>query len=59
MYLMTNTCLLGFPWWLIGKELSTSAGDMGSTPGSGRPSIGRNDNSFQYSCLGNLMNRRA
>ena len=33
--------------------------DTGSIPGSGRsPGVG-NDNSFQYSCLGNSVDRRA
>ena len=49
----------GFPGGSLVKNWSASAGDMGSTPGSGRSSGGRNGNPFQYSCLGNLMNRGA
>ena len=33
------------------------AGDPGSIPGSGRYPEERNDNSLQYSCLVNLMDR--
>ena len=35
------------------------AGDVGSIPGSGRCPGKGNGNSFQYSCLGNPMDRRA
>ena len=49
----------GLPWWLSGKESACNAGDLGSIPGSGI-SLGRgNGNPFQYSCLGNPMNRGA
>ena len=34
-------------------------GDVGSIPGSGRPSGGGNGNPFQYSCLVNPMDREA
>ena len=54
--------LKGFPNGLAGKESTCNAGysrDMGSIPGSGRsPGVG-NGNPFQYSCLGNPMDRRA
>ena len=33
--------------------------DMGSIPGSGRSPGEGNGNPFQYSCLGNFMNRGA
>ena len=36
-----------------------NAGDLGSTPGSGRSPGEGNDNLLQYSCLGNPMNRGA
>ena len=42
------------------KNLPASAGDMGdvgSILGLGRSPGGRNDNSLQYSCLGNPMGR--
>ena len=45
--------LLGFPWQLGSKELSCSAGDVGSIPGSGRSPGGWHDNPLQYSCLEN------
>ena len=36
-----------------------TAGDMGLIPGSGRSSGGGNNNSLQYSCLENPMDRGA
>ena len=39
------------------KNLPTSAGDAGSTPGLGRSPGAGNSNPLQYSCLGNLMDR--
>ena len=44
------------------KNLPTNAGDtgdVGSILGSGRSPGGGNHNLFQYSCLGNHMDRRA
>ena len=44
------------------KNLPANAGDMGdvgSILGLGRSPGGRNDNSLQYSCLGNSMDREA
>ena len=44
----------------VQKNPPASAGDArdaGSIPGSGRSPGGRNGNSFQYSCLGNPMDR--
>ena len=43
----------------VGKESACSAGDLGSTPGSGRSPDEENGNSLQYSCLENLMDRGA
>ena len=40
-----------------GKEFACKSGDPGSIPGSGRSSGQRNVNLFQYSCLGNPMDR--
>ena len=43
------------------KNLPASVGDArytGSIPGSGRSSGGGNGNPFQYSCLGNPMDRK-
>ena len=44
------------------KSLLANAGvarDSGSIPGSGRSPGEGNGNPLQYSCLGNLMDRRA
>ena len=49
----------GFPGSSAGKESACSAGDPGSIPGSGRSSGEGNGNPFQYSCLGNSMDRGA
>ena len=47
----------GFPWWLRGKYLPANEWDVCSIPGSGRsPGVG-NGTPFQYSCLGNPMDR--
>ena len=48
---------LMLPWWLSGKESTCNAGDPGSIPGSGRSTGEGNDNSLQYSCLENPMDR--
>ena len=40
-------------------NLLAKAGDMGSTPGSGRSPGEGNGNPLQYSCLGNPMDRGA
>ena len=49
----------GLPWWLSGKVSTCNAGDLGSTPGSGRSPGEGSGNSLQYSCLENPMDRRA
>ena len=49
----------GRPWCLSGKESACSAGDLGSSPGSGRPPGGGHGNLLRYSCLENPMNRGA
>ena len=41
------------------KNLPAKAGDECSIPGSERSPGEGNGNPLQYSCLGNLMNRRA
>ena len=49
----------GFPGGSAGKESACSEGDPGSIPGW-RRSLGEgNNNSLQYSCLGNLIDRGA
>ena len=41
------------------KNLPANAGDISSTPGSGRSPGEGNGHPFQYSCLGNPMDRGA
>ena len=51
--------LQGLPRWCSGKQSAANAGDAGLIPESGRsPGVG-NGNPFQYSCLGNPMDRGA
>ena len=50
------------PGGSVGKESACDAGnavDAGSIPGSGRSPREGNGNPFQYSCLGNSMDRGA
>ena len=55
---VTQERVAGLPRWLSGKESACQAGDTGSIPGSGRSPGEGNGNPFQYSCLGNLMDRK-
>ena len=48
-----------FPDGLVENYLPANAGDVGSTPGSGRSSGGRNGNPLQYTCPRNSINRGA
>ena len=48
-----------FPGGSEGKESTCNAGDSGSIPGLGRSAGEGNGNPFQYSCLGNFIDRRA
>ena len=50
---------LGFPGGSDGKESACSVGDPGSIPGLGKSPGEGNDNSLQYSCLENSMDRGA
>ena len=50
---------MGFPNSLVGKESACNAGDPGSVPGLGRFPGEGNGNPFQYSCLGNPIDRGA
>ena len=50
---------MGFPGGSVGKESACNAGDPCLIPGSGKSPGEGNGNPFQYSCLGNLMDRRA
>ena len=49
----------GFPGGSVVKNLRVKAGDMGSIPDPGRSPGEGNGNPFQYSCLGNPMDRGA
>ena len=51
--------IIGFPGSSAGKESTCSAGDTGLIPGLGRSPGKGNGDSFQYSCLGDLMDRGA
>ena len=46
---------MGFHGGSDGKESARNAGDLGSIPGSGRPTGEGNGNPLQYSCLENPM----
>ena len=48
---------MAFPGGSVGKEFACKAGDLGSVPGLGRSSGEGNGIPFQYSCLGNPMDR--
>ena len=48
-----NTCA----FWLSDKQPVCNAGEAGSIPGLGRSPGRGNGNPFQYSCLGNPMDR--
>ena len=50
---------LGFPGGSESKDSTCNAGDLGSTPGSGRSAGDGNSNPFQYSFLENSMDRGA
>ena len=49
----------GFPGGSDGKESAYNAGALGSIHGSGRSPGEGNGNPFQYSCLGNPIDRGA
>ena len=52
-------CYCGFPDGSDGKASTCNVGDLGLIPGSGRSAGEGKINPFQFSCLGNLMNRGA
>ena len=54
----THTHTYGLPRWLSGKECTHQTGDAGSILGSERSPGEGNDNSLQYSCLGNPIDSR-
>ena len=47
-----------YPGGLVGKEPACSAGDPGSSPGSGRPAGEGNGYPLQYSFLGKSQGQR-
>ena len=59
LYKKMATLIYSFPCGSADKESSCNAGDQGSIPGLGRSPGEGNGNSFQYSCLGNPIDRRA
>ena len=48
---------MGFPAGSVVKSLPANAGDVGSTPGSGRSSGEGNGNPLQYFCWENSVDR--
>ena len=50
---------MGFPGDLVVKNLPANAGDTDSVPRLGRYPGEGNGNPFQYSCLGNSVDRGA
>ena len=50
---------MDFPGGSVVKNPPANAGDVNSIPELGRSSGERNGNPFQYSCLGNTMDRGA
>ena len=53
---LTEGCV-GIPWWLNDKESTCISGDLGSIPVLGNSLGEGNNNSLQYSCLKNPMDR--
>ena len=61
-YSLISLISMGFPGGRVVKNLLPNTGDArvaGSVPGSGRSTGIGNGNPFQYSCLGNSMDRGA
>ena len=50
---------MGFPGSPVVKNTPSNAGNLGLIPGLVRSPGKGNDNPFQYSCLGNAMDRGA
>jgi len=59
LYWCLITLKLGFPDGAVMMNPPTCAGDASSILESGKSPGGENGNPLQYSCLGNLMDRRA
>ena len=58
LLLFYTEILMGFPGGSEVKNPPANAGDLGLIPGLGRSHGEGNSNSLQFSCLGNLMDRR-
>ena len=56
---MSVITIVGLRWWLSCQESSYKAGDTGSIPGLGRSLREGRGYPFQYSCLGNPVDRDA
>ena len=59
LFSLASELLVGFPGGSVVKNPPANAGDVGATLGSGRYPAEGNGNPFQYSCLGNPMDRGA
>ena len=59
VFWLSSTPSVGFPGGSVVKNLPASARHAGLIPGSGIFPGEGNGNPFQYSCLGNSMDRRA
>ena len=59
IYLIYSYIFIDFLGGSDGKASVYNARDLGSIPGLGRSSGEGNGNPFQYSCLGNPMDREA
>ena len=57
--ILINTAMFpkGFPGDSVVEESPANAGDMGSIPDVGRSLVEENDNTLQYSGLGNPMDK--
>ena len=55
----TKDCVFPLSAGLGSKESACNAGDLGSVPGSGKPSGGGNGNPLQHSCLESPVDRGA
>ena len=56
--LATQSCILGLPWWLNGKESACNVGDLSLISGLGRFPGGGHGKPLQYSCLENPHGQR-
>jgi len=57
--LSSSSSSMGFPGGSNSKLSTCNAGDLGSSPESGRSPVERNGYTLQYSCLENSMDRGA